>query len=121
MAEEKQTDDFKMAPYQRHIFVCVGDQCAPAGQGAEVYEYLKERLRVLGLQDGARRVCRSKTTCLGVCRRGPVAVVYPEGVWYSELDVLKMESIVQEHLKEGRAVGRYFLQDEKAMNQGEGS
>ncbi len=121
MAEEKKADSFKLAPYQRHIFVCVGDQCAPAGQGAEVYEYLKERLRVLGLQEGPSRICRSKTTCLGVCRRGPTSVVYPDGIWYSELSIPKMETIIQEHLKGGRPVEKFFFQEESPLNADEKS
>lgn len=86
----------KLPPYQKHLFICVGDKCAPAGQGEGLFQWLKERIRQLGLHEGKNRVHRSKSTCLGMCQDGPIGVVYPEGVWYCRLNQEKLEAILQQ-------------------------
>jgi (2Fe-2S) ferredoxin len=102
--------DYKMEvlPYKRHIFICTGTKCAPESSPS-LYEWLKKRLKELKLGEGPERTQRSQTQCLGVCTGGPLAVVYPEGVWYHHLDEIKLERIIQEHLIKGRPVDEYLL------------
>ncbi len=96
-----------MSFYRRHIFFCVnrredGTPCC-AGHGAEeAWAQAKARVKELGLE-GVRV---NKAGCLGRCDEGPVAVVYPEGVWYTYVDQEDVEEIVREHLAEGRVVER---------------
>lgn len=94
-------------PYKKHIFVCTGVKCAPE-TSPSLYEWLKKRLKELNIQ-GAERTQRSQCACLGVCEGGPLAVVYPEGVWYHHLDEQKLERVIQEHLIGNKPVTDYIL------------
>ncbi|WP_395329673.1 (2Fe-2S) ferredoxin domain-containing protein [Novosphingobium sp. BL-8H] len=101
---------------QRHIFICAepqkGECCSPE-KGAAAWKYLKKRLKQLGL-DGPKRengggVARSKADCLRICFAGPVAVVWPDGVWYHSCTEDVLEKIIQQHLIGGQPVEEFRL------------
>jgi (2Fe-2S) ferredoxin len=96
--------------YERHIFFCLnerpnGEDCCALHNAKEGFDRCKSQVKAAGLA-GPGKVRVNKAGCLDRCAGGPVAVVYPEGVWYSYVDSEDIDEIVESHLKHGRVVER---------------
>jgi len=96
--------------FQRHIFFCTnardnGEACCAQHDALAAFERCKSQVKAAGLS-GPGQVRVNKAGCLDRCAAGPVAVVYPEAVWYSYVDASDIDEIVESHLKNGQVVER---------------
>lgn len=92
------------ASKRHHIFLCTDDKCAQQSVNLELWKYLKKRLKEIE-PDSEKALCaRSKSGCLRICCHGPLALVYPEGTLYGDLDRDKIDRIIDQHLLAGKPV-----------------
>lgn len=102
--------------FRLHVFCCTNQRpedhplgsCAGRGS-VELRNYLKDKSKQLGMND----IRINSAGCLTRCSKGPVIVVYPEGIWYKAETKEDIDAILSEHLQNGEPVERLRLQDDE--------
>ncbi len=107
------------APIRKHVFVCNGKSCSAVGSG-EVKAEFEKQLEAKKLRYGKASKGRNPdgeillTDCssIGFCSIGAAVLVYPEGVWYAQVQAEDVAEIIEEHLEKGNVVKRLALREE---------
>ncbi len=98
-----------MSYYKRHLFICVNERedksCCQDHGASELRDYAKNKTKELGIA-GQGQVRINRSGCLDRCDEGPIAVVYPDGVWYTYKDESDLDEIIDKHLINGKIVER---------------
>ena len=101
---EQKAERLRLGGLRAHLLVCTAGSCASKRRGRQALREARGEIRALGLKRAEARVLCSAVGCLDVCREGPIAAVWPDGVFYKRASAKNLRRIVREHLAAGRVV-----------------
>ncbi len=87
----------------RHVFLCAGPDCCDSSEGEALWSLLKAEMRKLSVP-----ALRTKAACFRICKSGPWLVVYPDGIWYGNIDTHKLGRILKEHVEGGHPIREWI-------------
>ncbi|MDO8812670.1 MAG: (2Fe-2S) ferredoxin domain-containing protein [Gallionella sp.] len=100
-----------MVFYDKHVFFCTnqredGSACCNNHGAQKARDYMKNRVKELDIDKHQNNIRINTAGCMNRCDKGPVIVVYPDGIWYTYVDESDLDEIIEQHLKNGRVVER---------------
>jgi (2Fe-2S) ferredoxin len=99
--------------YKYHVLMCTGSKLVGDKKGTcatrKGVELVKKLMMELEERDLASEVIVSATTCYGICDKGPIMVVYPDGVWYGGLTPEAVAKIAESHLENSQPVKEFQI------------
>jgi (2Fe-2S) ferredoxin len=97
-----------MVASKYHVLICGGGKLKGDKKGMchtrEAEKLVSKLMEELEERDLSSDIIVNTTSCFGICDKGPIMVVYPDGTWYGHLTPAKLETIVEEHLENGKVV-----------------
>lgn len=106
-----------------HLLLCATPtkaKCCDPADGLETWNALKRLVRDLGLENEQRPqgiVLRSKVDCLRACERGPILLIWPEGIWYSDVTPERIEVIIRSHIINNQPIEKWIYKTTPFQNQ----
>lgn len=88
-----------------HVLCCMGSSCRKNGAD-EVLATLKHELKEEGLH---KYVHITETHCNDLCKRSPIVMVYPDGIWYKDMTEKLAKKLVREHIRKGKPLKKHIL------------
>ena len=100
-----------MGFYDKHVFFCTnqredGSACCNNHGAQKARDYMKAKVKELDIPKHQNNIRINTAGCMNRCDKGPVIVIYPEGIWYTYVDESDLDEIIEQHLKNGRVVER---------------
>ncbi len=107
-----------MLKFDKHIFICTNQRTGKPGDkpscgethGMEIVEAFRTKLKAKKLPIKVRA---QKSGCLDICFYGQTVAVYPEGVFYVNVQLADVDEIIEEHIINNRPVQRLVLSPDK--------
>ena len=93
----------------KHIFLCSESKCTEGSENS--WKYLKNRIRKLKLDE--KGIHGTRVKCFKICKQGPIAILYPEGIWYHSCTPEILDKIIDQHLIEGKPVEEFIINSKK--------
>lgn len=101
---ERKAEKLQLGRLRAHVLVCTGGGCASKTEQRRALRELKKGVKQRGLANRKGGVMCSGVDCLQVCGGGPVAVVWPDGIWYRQATAKNLERILDQHILGGKVV-----------------
>ena len=92
------------------VFMCSGYTCQKRGADGNIL-VLRKCIEDQALKEQVHTI---KTLCTGQCESGPIMFLYPDGVWYREIDESRAERIITSHILQGQLLDNILYKDEEA-------
>jgi (2Fe-2S) ferredoxin len=93
---------YGVGQYALHFLLCTGPDCCTEEAGQAAWNALKSKSRELDPRLSEAKLYRTRVDCLRMCQDGPIAVCYPQGLWFRGVTAERVNDVI-DHLVSGSA------------------